>query len=180
MTCNFLDGPLGTKLYQQRDTDKFLYYYPPLLVCHGQDNQIECLTIKSNLSMQMWYIGNEPNVNMGFAYNRGTLSCPVHLGPIWEYWDWERDGWVMDPQAKMTCVSGAPAETSSSTPTTSPTTRPQQSTIAPPETCISGPACDACNIVAWHQDVIYCCSNNCMWGWIEIDDTQNPICSCGH
>ena len=54
----------------------------------------------------MWYIGDEKDVNMGFAMNRDPASnCAEEITQTWEWYDWEfTGGWVMDDTAKFTCV----------------------------------------------------------------------------
>ena len=110
---------------------------------------------------------------MGFALNRGARKCPNRLEYVWEYWDWQSERWVMDPLAKVTCATpGGPTNPPQSTPGTG--------TTAAYELCVSGPICDDCTHTAGYNGVTYCCSTGCNSGWIEIDDTQSPLCKCGH
>ena len=91
---------------------------------------------------------------MGYAYNQQTTQCPEDLDHGWQWTDGEQ--WIDDPQAKFTCAE------------------------VKPDFCVSGSICNDCSLTAGYQGVTYCCTNDCNYGWINVDPTTNPLCQCGH
>ena len=81
------EGPEGHWNYEQVETNEVgikdkLYFFPYL---------------------QAWYIGNQFDVNMGYAFNQCQIvQCPEDLDQCWQWTDGE--SWIDDPEAKFTCV----------------------------------------------------------------------------
>ena len=82
------EGPEGHWNYEQVETNEVgikdkLYFFPYL---------------------QAWYIGNQFDVNMGYAYNGCQIvQCPEDLDQCWQWTDGEE--WIDDPEAKFTCAN---------------------------------------------------------------------------
>ena len=54
---------------------------------------------------QLWYVGDDKDVNMGYAMNYDSESrCAEEIAPIWEWWDFNSGEMVLDPTAKLDCV----------------------------------------------------------------------------
>ena len=74
---------------------------------------------------------------------------------------------VEDDKAFMSCQD-APG------PTPGPGPDPEE------EQCMTGSACDGCNMYVEYNGIKYCCKNDCNYGWINVDPSTDPLCQCGH
>ena len=76
-----------------------LYFLPSLGVRNSHNIGSK---FTSSFELQIWYVGNQWGVNMGYACHWGTNQCPETLDNTWE---WAVDGgWANDPEAKVVCA----------------------------------------------------------------------------
>ena len=154
------DSPDGRPVYYNHEHDQYLYYvdYPAV-----------------------WYVGDEPLVNMGGIINMGDALCPHDLVDTWEFYRWgdgEINDWDEDPYLKVTC--GGEVKTTTTTRRT--TTKPPTTTSRWGEdTCTWGQACDGCHVTNEAGGVVYCCAVGCDWGdvWVWQEDGVTK-CTCSH
>ena len=79
------NGQDGTQVYKQVGGSNYLYFMR---------------------SLQLWYIGDDPGVNMGYAMNQDSNpKCPEHLANVWKWWNWAEDEWTLDNLANIKCRS---------------------------------------------------------------------------
>ena len=55
-------------------------------------------------------------MNMGYAINHGIGQCPTELDLSWEFWDWEVEQWISDPEAFIRCQGAGPTDPPTSPP----------------------------------------------------------------
>ena len=56
--------------------------------------------------LQWWYVGDTPDVNLGYAYNTDTTAtCAEDMATgTWFWWDYENGVWTLDDTARMICI----------------------------------------------------------------------------
>ena len=130
----------------------------------------------------VWYVGDQPLVNMGGLINWGDAVCPSQLQQFWSFYRWgdgEINDWDEDPLLTVTCGGSLPS-TTTRRPTTSSTTR-ETTTTSKEEACTWGSACDGCSIFTESGGVKYCCASQCdqgdVWVWEEDGEVR---CACSH
>lgn len=107
--------------------------------------------------LQMWMIGPTVGSNSAYATSPGGASCAEYVQTTWDYWVSATQSWALDTMMTTYCVDSAP----------------------PPNTdsCLTGAACNGCFVSLPLFGTTYCCSGNCDYGWIYVD---NGVCHCGH
>ena len=79
------NGQDGTQIYKQVGGSNYLYFMR---------------------SLQLWYIGDDPGVNMAYAMNKDNVpKCPEQLENVWQWWNWKEDEWTLDDLADIKCRS---------------------------------------------------------------------------
>ena len=76
-------GEDDTQVYKQVGGSNYLYYMR---------------------SLQLWYVGDTPGVNLGYAMNQDNIpKCPEMLANVWKWWDWDAGVWTLDELAGVRC-----------------------------------------------------------------------------
>ena len=126
----------------------------------------------------VWYVGDDPLVNMGGLINWGDSVCPSDLQDPWSFYRWgdgEINDWDEDPLLTVTC--GGRTTSKRTTDTTTP--RPTTTTTSLVGTCSSGSECEGCSVWTEEGGVRYCCAAHCdqgdVWVWQEDGETR---CAC--
>lgn len=110
-------------------------------------------------SFQNWFINDATGINQGYALNTGSETCITDSTGVWEFYDFGVGDWVPDPTAQTVCVDEVPPP--------------------PEEQCNTGSLCDGCVVTLPFGDTVYCCKEQCQYGWINYDPNTNPMCQCG-
>ena len=157
-----LQSPDGRPVYRKAGSSpQFLYYLDQLGV---------------------WYVGDQPLVNMGGLINWGDAVCPSQLQQVWSFYRWgdgEINDWDEDPLLTVTCGGSEPSTTTRTTSTTAETTT--RTTTSMDSACSWGSACSDCSVFSEWDGVKYCCASNCdqgqVWVWEEDGEVR---CACSH
>ena len=131
----------------------------------------------------VWYVGDQPLVNMGGLINWGDALCPSQLQQFWSFYRWgdgEINDWDEDPLLTVTCGGSLPSTTTSRTTSRTSTETPETSTSLE-EACSWGSGCSGCSVFTESGGVRYCCATDCDQGevWVWQEDGQ-VRCACSH
>lgn len=107
--------------------------------------------------LQMWMIGSVIGMNSAYATSPGTANCAEYIQKTWDYWVPATNSWIQDETMTTYCVDSAPPPSN--------------------DACMTGAACNGCFVSLDLLGTTYCCSNNCDFGWIYVN---NGNCYCGH
>ena len=67
--------------------------------------KIKCSSLSILIHLQIWYLGDNYGVNLGYAMYRETDICPEDFGQYWYYYDFENTGdWALDETVTVHCV----------------------------------------------------------------------------
>lgn len=146
------------------DQSHVLGYYS--MVSDGEDghpNYQQTTQLRSYMfyrsNIKNWFINDATGINQGYALNTGSETCITDSTGVWEFYDFGVGDWVPDPTAQTVCVDEVPPP--------------------PEEQCNTGSLCDGCVVTLPFGDTVYCCKEQCQYGWINYDPNTNPMCQCG-
>ena len=129
----------------------------------------------------VWYVNDNPLVNMGGLINWGDSECPSSLEEVWSFYRWgdgEINDWDEDPLLTITCGGQPRTTTKKTTPTTTASTTPR-TTTSTSSSCRRGSECYGCSVWMDAGGERFCCAEDCdhgdVWVWEEDGELH---CTC--